>query len=329
LLLDQLHVLNYSLWSLWPVILIASGLDSMIQNRHFVGPLVVIGLGALFLLGNLGYLTVSVWELASRLWPIIIIAVGLDILLGRRSLWSSVVGIVLGLVLLAGILWLSTHPINRNVPANLQPVTIETQQATTANVDIESVQGELIVQGMTDPLHLIQGKVGLGGGESLLQNYSVNGNRGTLLLKPVGNFSSPGFFIYPGSTEGWNLSLNSAVPMDLTLKQVVGEQKADLSNLKINNLTMETVIGQTEVTLPAAGPMRGNINAVIGELTVNVPKNTSLRIKLNAAITSRNYPPDFTRNGNFLYSPTAPNPGYHIDLNIDQPIGSLIIRYAP
>jgi len=49
-----------------------------------VGPIILIGLGIVFLLNNLGLLSWSVWEVILRLWPILLIAIGLDILLGRR-----------------------------------------------------------------------------------------------------------------------------------------------------------------------------------------------------------------------------------------------------
>ncbi|RIK28496.1 MAG: cell wall-active antibiotics response protein, partial [Chloroflexi bacterium] len=56
------------------------------KNRSSLfGPILLIGLGILLLLSNLGVLTVNVWQMLFRFWPVILIAVGLDILFGRRS----------------------------------------------------------------------------------------------------------------------------------------------------------------------------------------------------------------------------------------------------
>jgi lia operon protein LiaF len=49
------------------------------------GPVLLIGLGILFLLSNLGLLTLDIGSLIARFWPLILIAIGLDLLLGRRS----------------------------------------------------------------------------------------------------------------------------------------------------------------------------------------------------------------------------------------------------
>ena len=90
---------------LWPVLLIAAGLDGFWRGEGYAGATVVTGLGVIFLLGNLGYLTFTAWDLILRLWPILLVAVGLDIILGQRRPWSAVIGVLIGLVVTAGIFW--------------------------------------------------------------------------------------------------------------------------------------------------------------------------------------------------------------------------------
>jgi len=68
------------LWQFWPVILIVVGL-SKFANPHsasnVVSGLLISGIGTVFLLRNLGYFYGDVW---SYLWPGILIAIGLSIL---------------------------------------------------------------------------------------------------------------------------------------------------------------------------------------------------------------------------------------------------------
>ena len=70
------------------------------------GPVILIGLGVVFLLNNLGILDWSVWEVIVRLWPVLLIAAGLDVLIGRRSALGSLLSLVLTLAVLGGALWL-------------------------------------------------------------------------------------------------------------------------------------------------------------------------------------------------------------------------------
>src|SRR6266540_4258283 len=49
-----------------------------------VGPLLLIFIGGVFLLQNAGILPPSVWGNLWRLWPLVLVLVGLELLIGRR-----------------------------------------------------------------------------------------------------------------------------------------------------------------------------------------------------------------------------------------------------
>ncbi len=82
--LSNLGILNIgSLWSFWPVILIASGVARLISCRDATGQiwsLLMIGAGALLLLSRLGLFTLS----AKFVWPLAL--VGFGVLLLVRAL---------------------------------------------------------------------------------------------------------------------------------------------------------------------------------------------------------------------------------------------------
>lgn len=76
------------LWQYWPVILIVIGI-SKLANTHsasnVTSGLILGGIGTVFLLRNLGYIYGDVWQ---YLWPGILIAVGLSILV-RHLEWRE------------------------------------------------------------------------------------------------------------------------------------------------------------------------------------------------------------------------------------------------
>ena len=78
------------------------------QHRRvsLVGPVILIGLGVVFLLNNMGVLAWSVWDVIFRLWPVLLIAVGLEIILSRLSPWGSLLALALTVIIIAGALWL-------------------------------------------------------------------------------------------------------------------------------------------------------------------------------------------------------------------------------
>lgn len=80
-LLRNVGILYFDdIWQYWPVILIAFGI-SKLANTHSVSQvtsgIILGGLGTVFLLRNLGYIYGNIWE---YIWPGILIAVGLSIL---------------------------------------------------------------------------------------------------------------------------------------------------------------------------------------------------------------------------------------------------------
>ena len=54
------------------------------MKGHVIAALVLITVGTLFLLNNLGFTNLSLGHLISRWWPAVLIVVGLGLLFGRK-----------------------------------------------------------------------------------------------------------------------------------------------------------------------------------------------------------------------------------------------------
>ncbi len=77
----------------------------MKNNRGFFGPLLIIFVGIVFLLNNFNLLPWSSWDLFFKLWPVVLVVIGLEILLeGTR--WARY---MVGLVLLLLVLFLASQ----------------------------------------------------------------------------------------------------------------------------------------------------------------------------------------------------------------------------
>ena len=94
LLLKNIGVLRedtlMTILHLWPILLIALGLESLLQERRMVGSVFWIVLGVVFFLSEMG---LANWDSLA------------DVLLPRRSLWASLLGLFIMLVIFAGALW--------------------------------------------------------------------------------------------------------------------------------------------------------------------------------------------------------------------------------
>ena len=72
-----------------------------------LGPVLLILIGGILLLNVLGVLDWSIWWSLLRLWPILLIAAGLELLLGRWW-WGSLLSTILVVAVVVAALWLTS-----------------------------------------------------------------------------------------------------------------------------------------------------------------------------------------------------------------------------
>ena len=237
-----------SIFRLWPVILIAAGLDGFWKGEGYTGATVVTGLGVLFLLGNLGYLTLSTWDLILRLWPLIIVAIGLDLLIGKRRPWSAVAGILVGLVVTAGIFWLVINT-SLTTNFNMEEVNLNLSGANAVRGTISMPVGKLNLAAGAEGDTLISGNLQVNSAELVARNVSVANGTATFTLEGRG-YAGYMPFSNRGGQEAWDLRLNPEPSYDLTVKVAVGDSMLDFTGVNLTHLSVEGAIGKIVLTLP-------------------------------------------------------------------------------
>jgi|GEM_PF-5139070 len=88
------------------------------HHKSPVGAIILITLGVLFLLSNLGILPISVWFILLRFWPVLLILLGLRIILGRGKNHEAFAFI--SFILIAVVIVVSIASVNSNMRAWMQ-----------------------------------------------------------------------------------------------------------------------------------------------------------------------------------------------------------------
>jgi len=330
LFLNNLGQLPGTTWDgvvrLWPLLLIVAGLDGFWRGEGYAGATVVTGLGVIFLLGNLGYMKFTAWDLILRLWPVLLVAVGLDILVGRNRPWSAAVGVLVGLLVTAGIVWvILTMPLTANY--KVQEVSLSLNDAGKAHGTISMPVGKLNLGAGAEGSTLLNGTLHLSSGETLNQGVSNRGNTATFYLESHGIVAFVPFG-YSSGNDGWVVQLNPAPGYTLAIKLAVGESNLDLTQLKMDGLTIQNAVGKTVVKLPEAGTFSATIQNAVGETIIRLPKGAPLRVRFERALTSTSQPADFSVSGRTITSPGFTGAG-GMDLTISQAIGAIRVEYLP
>lgn len=312
------------IFRLWPVILIALGLDSILRGEGLVGSIFVIGIGAALLSSTLGFLDITVWELVLALWPLLLIAIGLDIALGRRSRVCSLVAVFIFLLVLIGSIWLLFSPIHETQVGDdiYQPL----EGASQAHFTIEPNVGTLVINSHDDVDVLIEGEVRLARREKLSSDFNVVDGIATFTLRSKGF----GFYYFPSEKQPWtwNLALNPDIPLDLEVSLGFGTLRIDLSGLKINQLDVNVAVGETRLILPDEGIFQARVENAIGSTTIILPSSMAMRLLIDTGLGTVRVPGDFQRQEDEYTSPGYNSAENRIDLVVQQSIGIVRVVYA-
>jgi hypothetical protein len=329
-LLNNLGMMTGDIWDtilrLWPVLLIAIGIDGFLRRGGLVGSTLIIAVGIVFILSNYGYLTVNVWEVVVRLWPLLLIAMGFDVFIGRRSIWASLVGLVLILVILAGALWAFGVGIGSGQTLTGEQVSQPLGNAAQASIKIEPGAASIRLQALKTSDNLLAGTIGTNKGQSVVKDFSQNGNNVSLTLRTTGaNF----YYLPAGSSQwSWDLGLTPQIPINLTVNLGAGNTDLDLTGLQISSLNVDMGVGNASMILPASGNYNARINGAIGQLVIEIPQGLGVKVKSDAAIASVNLPADFQEQNGFSTSPGYASAGSRVDLNLGMAIGNVTVRYS-
>jgi hypothetical protein len=124
-------------------------MDDRPRHRHSVSfPLFLIAGGIYLLVWNLGLATWSPWQVVTTFWPLLLVGVGLDLLLGRVSGWIAIpLAAVILAALAAGVLALSRHVAGSVWPGKLETtrVSVPLDGATSARLDLDVAGGRLVL----------------------------------------------------------------------------------------------------------------------------------------------------------------------------------------
>jgi hypothetical protein len=297
------------------------------RRRSLVGPVILIGLGVVFLLNNLGILAWSVWEVILRLWPILLVAAGLDLLLGRRSIWGSLLALVLTATIVAGVLWLVGSGIISGPASPAEEISQSLGDATQARVVIAPAVGTLRVGSLPESNDLVAGTIRPISGERVARDFRVEGETAILTLQSEGTFTAFSPFAGGwGDQRGWDLELNPDVPLQLEISLGVGESRADLTSMQVSDLNVSMGVGQTTVILPAEGRFQARIDGAIGQTVVLIPAGLEARVQIDTGIAGSQLPGNYRRQDDVYTSPGYAGADNRVDLEVSQAIGNISIR---
>jgi len=313
------------------------------RHRSFVGPILLIMLGGLFLAFNL-YPSFDPWPILYRYWPLILISIGLGKIWDSyyahehpdRAIgpWVSGTGIAWTILLVffffaawhrgpawhGGWGWHGGRGWNdRSWGAYLHDTqAVEIQGAKSVSADLEISAGALTLTGGSS--RLLDADFEYDGiSEKPKVEYVVSGDHGQLnvtqnqIHTPFGN-----------EHNDWNLHFNNDVPVDLRIQMGAGRDDLRLNGMNLSGLDIH--MGAGELNLDLTGErktsFRGDIEGGAGRATIRLPKDVGVRVEASGGIGSINAS-RFGREGGAYVNDVYGKTPTSIDLTVHGGVGEI------
>jgi hypothetical protein len=278
-----------------PLLLIGLGLLSLVDNlarsrrraagdgtpHHFeyrsgFWPVIFLGVGTIWLLGNLGYIPgFNPYALVS-LWPLLLIGLGLDLLIGRRSVW---IGVLLGLAILAlaGFLLFTRDDLLPQVELQSAHFSEPVGQASAAEVTLKLVNGQNTLFALEDEDTLIEAYL-----DFLNEpTFEVQGEQEKIVVLSQSGALFTAILDIIQKGQKAEIGLSPAIPLDLNVEHDGGATALDLAELQIAGLDVRMDGGDVKASLATApAAQRVDINMDGGNLSFGFPQEASFTFRV-------------------------------------------------
>jgi hypothetical protein len=283
------------------------------------GPFLFIGLGIVLLLQQLGMIQWSVWDVALRFWPLLVIAVGVDILVARRSFLGALAGLIVLLALLLGGIYLMGPGPSRGTEVTTDKVQYALEKAVSAEFDLISDAGKIQINPLpASSESLIEGTLGRTVSGSVTADHKLTSGKAVVSI----HTEWPRAYVFSRGDEFlWDLKLVPSIPMDIHLSLGAGEIIANLSDLRPTSVDVKIGAGHLSMVLPSGRDLTITVSVGAGAVEISLPEGASISVDCTTGVGNCSLP-----NGSGFWNRSYTSPGYdnadyHIKMNISMGVG--------
>jgi hypothetical protein len=282
----------------------------------------LILLGVLLLLDSLNIIPGVDWATLFKFWPIVLIAIGVEIILGRRVSCGSL--FVLGIVVVIGASLMGWALIDSG-DYTTDLVSFPLSGIERAALELDKGLGTLHIANGEENSQLLVAELDLPEEGGVDSGLDAKGDMAEVWLRSKRDFRAwPRAII--GQGGDWDVSLNDRVGWDLDVRAGVGEARIDLSGLRVDQLFVDWGIGTVDVVLPQRGTTEVRIDGGLGDLTIEIPKGKPARFKVDRGISGLNVDSRYKRRGDYYETEDFDRQESYVYMEIDMGIGSVTVR---
>ncbi len=296
------------------------------KNSNIGFGIFLVSIGILWVLISAGILDWSILQSLADLWPLLLIAIGLNIVFKERPIGKLIIWVCL--IATLGIYGYVNEPnTTKNYVVVNKPITIEKTSGTTrGELDISLGGVEFGIKN-TDS-NLVEGTSNIG---DLNYKNEISGDKSKVVFSR--NNLIKGFNIFKMdkvmNENNFDLNINEDVVWDIDVDLGAVKGIVDMSKLKVENFYVDMGAGKLDLIF---GKNVENVNVKVSAgasaLDAYIPKEVGVKITMDGALNNTNFiSSGFTKSNDVYLSPNYEDSKYKIDMDIEIGVGSFNIHY--
>ena len=335
------------------------------KGNKIIKGLTLLLIGTILLANTLEILEWSVWSNIIRLWPLLIVSLGLSLIFRGKSLsFMGPLIIFLGIIVGVGASYMGINfeeEIVREIKTLSREIIIEVEKIPETEVALET---EIIPEIETAPeteispetetpletkeypeiekasigLNLDVGKLTLGESTPLL--YECISQYRYKEFEPFEEFSrtekEANILIYHSQVikrrisnnigNHWQLKLNNKIIYDLSIKTGAIDTDCNLSGFKVEKLYIESGASNINLVLPQYNS-KIIIDTGVSNINIAIPKNVGATVNIDSGIAIKDLDDFIKRNGTYI-SHNYNESEFKTEIEIDCGVSNIDIVYT-
>jgi hypothetical protein len=291
-------------------------------NGNIIPGVILIAIGILFFLKEFHYVEFN-WTELLRLWPLALVIIGVNMLLGGRS--NANIVLLIGVFVAVPLLFLRScadkvkDKTNYNFNwSDKDPDDTSSSEADTANgfkMNLSSSTQEDMEKGLTNgELKLDAGLLGIEllgqSAPAYLYETSETNTLQSLKVKKTIKDSKVYLEIDSGQKDSSQkkkngevtIKLNNSIPWDMDIDLGLAGAKLDLKDFDIQNIKLDVGMAGTEIIMGDKAKITNmSIDAGMAGIELKVPEKVGIRVKSDSFLSGTDFE-GFTKDGDYYYS---------------------------
>ncbi|MBB6099903.1 hypothetical protein HNR42_003363 [Deinobacterium chartae] len=243
-------------------------------SRSVFWPVLLIGVGVVWLLSALGVTDLPSGLALLRGWPILLVAIGLDLIFGHRSTALSAMIAVAAILACVG---LSTpNAASRSATGVLRDehfsAPLEGTRRAQVHLDLGSAHAR--VHALSGGTQLLEAQIH---DDRRIKFQDRGGETRRLSLSHARNLGPVQFDFFSDQGENrWDVGLSRAVPLELTLDSGSGSVTLDLEAVQLDRLRVDSGSGSVDARLPGNRAYRVELDGGSGQARLRTAAGAEL-----------------------------------------------------